>query len=127
MTYRPYGQMFRAILCLATACCEAAPGAATGTSANHAEVGVRTSPRYRIEASIGGWANHGSSDAGWLKPDVAGVWVNPMRVEVVSEVAALPEGQATQVKSRVRCDDESIIADGFDTYWLAADGPIVSS
>lgn len=101
-----------------------APLASTQLSAGNS----RQTARYQLDDAVGGWGQRGDvASTAWVKPDFCGSLVDITSLEVTSPAGQLGEGQSVQLASRLRCDDESILANGFSTAWQIASGPLSSS
>lgn len=106
----------------------AAAGTLQPASSDQAGGGSRQTARYTLDDAVGGWSHLAEADAGtWIKPDFCGSLVDPVGLEVVSPAPSLGEGQALQLASVLRCDDDSRLGNGFTTHWQVVTGPLLGS
>ncbi len=116
-----------AVLCASGGLCATA-GMVQPHSTAQAGGGSRETSRYTLDDAVGGWAQISEAGSGsWVKPDFCGALVDPVQLEVTSPAPSIGEGQALQLASRLRCDDGSLLGDGFTTDWLVESGPLSES
>lgn len=116
-----------AVLCAGGGLCANA-GMVQPNSTTQAGGGSRETPRYTLDDAVGGWAQLSASASGnWVKPDFCGALVDPVQLEVISPAPSIGEGQTFQLASRLRCDDGSLLSEGFTTDWQVEAGPLLES